>query len=142
MMNKISFSEVPYNYPLCIESDCPVAEHCLRQMAMQVLTRRERLVSIVNPKRTKHSEACDFYRSDEPQLFGKGFIGMQQEMLPRQYAVFMRKLQSRFGRNAYFERRRGERLCSPGEVAYIRELLTSLGLQHLDFDGYEERYDW
>lgn len=141
-MNKISFNEVPANYPLCIKSDCPMADHCLRQMAMQVLTKRERLVSIVNPRRTEDSEKCEFYRSDDPQMFGKGFTGMQQEMLPRQYAVFMRKLRNRFGRNAYFERRRGERLCSPDEVAYVREVLTSLGLQHLDFDDYKEQYNW
>ena len=141
-MNKKILKDVPNKYPFCIKTDCPVADHCLRPKAMEAITKRDRLVSIVNPCRTTGSEKCEYFRCDEPQRFGKGFMRMQEEMLPRQYATFMDKLQRHFGRNAYFERRRGERLCTPDDVAYIRKVLESLNLQHLDFDEYEEHYVW
>ena len=55
-MNKISFNEVPGSYVLCAQKDCPMADHCLRQMAMQVLTKRDRIIRIVNPLLTQPSE--------------------------------------------------------------------------------------
>ena len=141
-MNKISFKEVPDGYTVCIKSDCPLANNCLRQLAMQVLTKQNRIVRIVNPLLTQPSEQCEFYRSDEPQLYARGFAAMKEEMLPRQYKVFMSRLQSKFGRTGYFERRRGERLCSPKDIKAVEAVLKDLGLQHLGFDAYEQRYNW
>ena len=141
-MNKISYKEVPDGYTLCAMDDCPLAGHCLRQMAMQVLTKRLWAVSIVNPRRTQPSYQCEYYRSDEPQIFARGFVAMKEEMLPRQYKVFMTRLQSRFGRTGYFERRRGDKLCSPSEIKFVQEVLDDLGLSHLGFDAYEEHYEW
>ena len=141
-MNKISFKEVPDGYTVCIKSDCPLANNCLRQLAMQVLTKQNKIVRIVNPLLTQPSEQCQFYRSDEPQLYARGFAAMKEEMLPRQYKVFMSRLQSKFGRTGYFERRRGDRLCSPKDIKAIEAVLKDLGLQHLGFDAYEQRYNW
>lgn len=141
-MSKIGLNEVPDGYLYCAVSDCPMASHCLRQMAMQVFDKGVRLVTIVNPKRTMPSEACEFYRTDEPQRFACGFKGMQEEMLPRQYAVFMNRLKQHFGRTGYFERRRGDRLCSPEEIAVVRKVLADLGLSHLSFDAFVEQYNW
>lgn len=141
-MNKISFKEVPDGYTVCIKSDCPLANNCLRQLAMQVLTKQNRIVRIVNPLLTQPSEQCEFYRSDEPQLYARGFAAMKEEMLPRQYKVFMSRLQSKFGRTGYFERRRGDRLCSPKDIKAVEAVLKDLGLQHLGFDAYEQRYNW
>ena len=141
-MNKISFKEVPDGYTVCIKSDCPLANNCLRQLAMQVLTKQNRIVRIVNPLLTQPSEQCEFYRSDEPQVYARGFAAMKEEMLPRQYKVFMSRLQSKFGRTGYFERRRGDRLCSPKDIKIVEDVLNDLGLQHLGFDAYEQRYNW
>ena len=44
-MSKINSKDVPNGYPLCVVVDCSVANHCLRQMAMQVLTKKNHLVS-------------------------------------------------------------------------------------------------
>ena len=141
-MNKISFKEVPDGYTVCIKSDCPLANNCLRQLAMQVLTKQNKIVRIVNPLLTQPSEQCQFYRSDEPQVYARGFAAVKEEMLPRQYKVFMSRLQSKFGRTGYFERRRGDRLCSPKDIKAIEAVLKDLGLQHLGFDAYEQRYNW
>jgi hypothetical protein len=142
VMNKDLFKEMPDNYTLCIKTDCPMADHCLRQMGMQALTKRYKIVGIVNPLLTQPSEKCEFYRSDEPQIFARGFAAMKEEMLPRQYLEFMSRLKACFGRTGYFERRRGERLCSPRDIKKVEEVLKDLGLQHLEFDAYEQRYNW
>ena len=141
-MNKINYKDVPYGFRHCLEAACPMASHCLRQMAMQALPKDEMSVIILNPQMTKPSEDCRFYRSDEPQLYGRGFANMQKQMLPGQYDTFRYRLQGKFGRNPYFERRKGAKLCSPSEVEMVKEVLQELGLEHLDFDGYVKRLNW
>lgn len=141
-MNKIKSEEVPDWYPVCIKSDCPMAEHCLHQLAMRLLTDDYKIVRIVNPLLTQPSEKCEFYRTDELQSYARGFKQMQMDMLPRQYSTFMYRLIGQFGRTGYFERRRGERLCSPKEIKLIEDVLKELGLKNLSFDTYERRYNW
>ena len=142
MNYKPTFDLVPDGYPFCIVTDCPVGEHCLRQKARQMLGKTDKIVKVVNPRMTQPSEQCEFYRSDEPQVFARGFAQMQEEMLPRQHKVFMSRLQKCFGRTGYFERRRGDRICSPQDINVIQEVLQELGLQHLGFDAYERHYNW
>ena len=141
-MNKISYKEVPNCYLYCIQSDCPMADHCLRQMAMHVITKRDTIINIVNPLLTLPSEQCEYFRSDEPQIFARGFEQMQDEMLPRQYKVFMSRLKGKFGRTGYFDRRRGSKLCSPDDINFIESVLKDLGLPNLGFDAYEQLYNW
>ena len=141
-MKKMTFDLMPDGYPFCIVEDCPVGKHCLRWKARQMLGRSDKIVKVVNPLLTQPSEQCEFYRSDEPQVFARGFAAMKEEMLPRQYKVFMHRLQDYFGRTGYFERRRGDRLCSPKDIKAIEAVLKDLGLSHLGFDAYEQHYNW
>ena len=141
-MNKINYNEVPGCVLHCIQSGCKMASHCLRQLAMQALPDDCTGVTIVNPQLTKPTGDCKFYRSDEPQVFGKGFMNMQTKMLPDQYDTFRYRLQGRFGRNPYFERRKGERLCSPSEIKEVEAALKAIGHEELKFDAYVEKLNW
>ena len=141
-MNSITSNEVPSGFTLCTVNNCPVARHCLRHLAMDMITKEPYLITVVNPLRTQPSEACEYYCSDETRVFARGFENMQEEMLPRQYSVFMSRLKGAFGRTGYFERRRGDRLCSPADIAIIENVLAELGLSHLKFDSYEEHRVW
>ena len=138
----INFNEMPSGYALCIINSCPMAAHCLRQLAMQSKVKKDKIITIVNPHLTKASEDCEFYRSDQIVTFAKGFSQMKKQMLPGQYDSFMNQLKSRFGRTGYFERRRGERPCPPEETAFIQEVLANLGLSHLTFDEYIKQLNW
>ena len=138
----INFNEMPSGYALCIINSCPMAAHCLRQLAMQSKVKKDKTITIVNPHLTKASEDCEFYRSDQIVTFAKGFSKMKEQMLPGQYEYFMSQLKNRFGRTGYFERRRGERPCPPEETAFIQEILANLGLSHLTFDEYIKQLNW
>lgn len=141
-MNKINYNEVPYGFMHCLEADCPMAEHCLRQMAMQALPKDEMSVRILNPQIVEPSESCRFYRSDDPQIYARGFMNMQKQMLPGQYDTFRYRLIGKFGRNPYFDRRKGARLCSPSEIKVVKSALKEIGLEHLEFDAYEKHLCW
>ena len=138
----INFNEMPSGYALCIINSCPMAAHCLRQLAMQAKVKKDKIITIVNPHQVNPSENCEFYRSDQIETFTKGFSQMKKQMLPGQYDTFMSQLKSRFGRTGYFERRRGERPCPPEETAFIQEVLANLGLSHLTFDEYIKQLNW
>ncbi len=134
--------EIPSGYALCMRDDCAVCQHCLRHLAYKKRKQTEDFLSLVTPLRTESSEKCKFFRSDALATYAKGFTRMQQEMLPRQYQEFMIRLIGKFGRTGYFERRRGERLCTPKEIEIVRSVLQELGLPQLEFDNYLQKHNF
>lgn len=134
--------KMPKTFNLCLRAECPMAEKCLRHTAWEMLPTGIVYLSVINPKAIKLSTSCNYYCSNTPMRFARGFKGMQANMLPAQYEKFRAKLITRLSRNAYYERRRGERLCSPDEITYIRSVLKSLKLESLEFDAYEEHLYW
>ena len=97
---------------------------------------------MANPLRVVPTAECEYFRTDELATYAKGFKKMQQEMLPRQYGEFSIKLIGKFGRTGYYERRRGERLCSPADIEIVRNVLQGLGLPDLEFDSYLKQTNW
>ncbi|MEO3239187.1 DUF6078 family protein, partial [Parabacteroides distasonis] len=88
-------------------------------------------------------EACPYFRDSAPVTYARGFTGMQSRMFPAQYQQFMSILMSHFGRNPYFERRRGEFPLSPKEQRIVLNALRRVGVtEELRFDHYEESVNW
>ena len=140
---KFTMKDVPGGYGLCTRNDCAVCNHCLRHIAYNdVVTKELWVINHVNPLRVKPTAECEFFRTDELATYAKGFVKMKQEMLPRQYDEFKCRLTGKFGRTGYYERRRGERLCSPSDIRKIRDVLHELKLPELEFDGYVKQYNW
>ena len=135
--------DVPGGYGLCTRNDCAVCNHCLRHIAYNdVVTEELWVINQVNPLRVKPTAECEYFRTDELATYAKGFVKMKQEMLPRQYDEFSGRLKGKFGRTGYYERRRGERLCSPSDIQKIRAVLQELKLPKLEFDGYVKKLNW
>ena len=139
---KFTKEDIPGGYAMCTLNDCKVCEHCLRHIAYNDVGKDLKKFMIVNPLLVVATEQCEFFRTDELATYAKGFVRMKAEMLPRQYKVFMNRLKKHFGRTGYYERRRGEKLCSPDDMKEIEAVLKDLGLQHLGFDAYEQLYNW
>jgi len=53
-----------------------------------------------------------------------------------------RKVHSKFGRNPYFERRKGAQLCSPSDIKQVEDALKAIGHEELKFDAYVEKLNW
>ena len=126
-MPKKLHKEIPIDYAVCQQQDCPRAEKCLHQIAY-LCTR---------------DGACPYFRDSAPVTYARGFTGMQSRMFPAQYQQFMSILMSHFGRNPYFERRRGEFPLSPKEQRIVLNALRRVGVtEELRFDHYEESVNW
>ena len=51
MKEKLDFSEVPYQYSMCLNRQCPKADTCLRQLAEQSVPEKVEHWTIISPKR-------------------------------------------------------------------------------------------
>ena len=98
----ISYKEVPGTYLHCIYADCPMANHCLRQLAMQSLPNDYNAVRIVNPNVTKPSADCKFYRSDAPQVYGRGcyLVSMKHSRIDFRESLVAQAISSVVGESA------------------------------------------
>lgn len=142
-MPKKLHKEIPLDYQICLHNDCPRATSCLHQLACQSLMKQENILQLINPSRCTKDEKCTYYRNAAPISYARGFIGMQQQMLPAQYKAFMSALKSIFGRNSYYERRRGDSPLSPDEQKIVLNTLRQVGVtKKLKFDRYEENINW
>lgn len=142
-MTEITTDSVPFNYQRCTTSSCPLLSSCLRSIAWRELRGNAISFTVLNPSLTTEASGCPYFVNSVPERYAVGFTQMQAQMLPAQYERFMSICRSRFGRNGYFVRRRGELPISPSEQKFIRETLNAVGgPQNVDFDAYEERINW
>lgn len=136
-------SDVPRNFALCLNADCPLSGQCLHYIVRTMIPEDELILHVYNPEAVKGGEDCEHFRNQTPVRYAYGFEGMQAHMLPGQYAMFRDTLIACFSRNRFFVRRRGEFPISPREQAYIRGVLEQVGADpSLEFDRYEERINW
>lgn len=143
-MQKKLYKTVPAQFPCCVVTDCPQESKCLRALGYK-MTKEEgaETLRIVNPGQCTADEACRHFRSNTPERYARGFIGMQQNMLPGQYYRFSNTLISHFSRTQFYERRRGAVALSPKEQKVVLKALHKAGVtEDLPFDAYEETYSW
>ena len=142
-MSKMLYKDAPGNYPVCLHDDCPQAGACLHQLAYQPLQEQCHILRLLNPRQCTKDGQCPHYRDSAPVRYARGFTGMQKQMYPGQYDIFKSTQVSQFGRNPYFERRKGERPLSPHEQEIVRRALRKAGVTaQLDFDSYEDSVCW
>ena len=139
---KITINDMPGYYAMCTRNDCEVCDHCLRYLAFEAVGKDFWRVYLANPLKVVPTGECEYFRTDEPATYAKGFKNMQQEMKPRQYDDFSIKLIGKFGRTGYYDRRKGARLCTPADIETVRNVLQEIGLPDLEFDSYLKRTNW
>lgn len=142
-MPKKFYKEMPDNYPVCMHRDCHRAGTCLHQIAYNALLEKCNCLYLINPLHCTQDEQCKHYRDNTPVTYARGFTKFQQQMFPGQYQKFMHMLIGRFGRNPYFERRKGLTALSPREQQIVQKALQLVGVNEvLKFDQYEEGFNW
>lgn len=149
-MTLTNFNEVPQQFHLCTNADCPWHTTCLRQIAMRLVPDSVQGISIINPNLTAHPEAtpqgnsaCPFYRENRTVTYARGFIGMERRMTVEQFRRFRAECLSIYTRNPFYERRKGVLALSPSEQATLCRIFHRIGFSgDIRFDQTEERIDW
>ena len=136
--------KVPNNYTLCIKGDCPKAATCLRHVAVEMMSSEVPKWSIISPAYLAQTEGeCPVYRSAEKVQYARGFVRMIRTLPVNVSEMAMHKLIARFGRNVYYDMRKGKRPIAPAEQEIIRTVVAECGAQQeVVFDSYEEGYQW
>ena len=136
--------EIHTNYTLCIKGDCPKAAMCLRYKATQMMPAEVQKWSILSPAYLAQIEnECPHYRSAEKVQYARGFVRMIRTLPVNIAEMVAHKLIARFGRNAYYDMRKGKRTIAPAEQEIIRTVVTECGAQQeVVFDSYEENFQW
>ena len=136
--------EVPTNYTLCIKGDCPRAAMCLHYKATQMIPADVMKWSILSPAYLAQTEGeCPHYRSAEKVQYARGFVRMIRTLPVNISEMVAHKLIARFGRNAYYDMRKGKRVISPTEQEVIIAVVAECGAQQeVMFDSYEENFQW
>lgn len=138
-MAKNTHTSLPEFYEVCEHGDCPLAATCLHQIAYHKLIKSEKTLRLINPTMCSKDEKCSFYRDSKPVIYARGFKSFQRRMYPSQYKMFMSLLVCEFGKNPYFERRRGDIALSPREQQIVLSALKQAGVtEEMKFDSYEE----
>ena len=135
---------VPVNYTLCIKRDCPKAAMCLRYKATLMIPADVMKWSILSPAYLAQTEGeCPHYRSAEKVKYARGFVRMIRTLPVNISEMVAQKLIARFGRNAYYDMRKGKRAIAPAEQEIILNVVAECGAQQeVVFDSYEEGYQW
>ncbi|MDD2954144.1 MAG: DUF6078 family protein [Parabacteroides sp.] len=138
------YSEIPFLFGMCAESQCPQSETCLRQFALRNIPADVTFVSTLNPAWIKERKGkCRYYCSNEKVRYAKGFICTVKALTLRVEEAFRMRLILYFGRKNYYLKRRGALLLSPEEQTYIIALAKKMGVEQDEyFDGYVEQYRW
>lgn len=136
---KKTYRNLPTNYSVCEHSDCLFAATCLHQIAYVRLIETEPVLHLINPLQCTRNSNCKYYRDNTHVKYARGFTGFQKKMFPGQYDKFMSRLISQFGRNPYFERRKGDYPLPPHEQEIVLQALREAGItEELKFDNYEQ----
>lgn len=142
-MPKKPYTDLPDNYPVCQHADCPMSSSCLHYLAYAPLLAKEDYLHLINPGKCIKTDTCPYYRNNAPVTYARGFTNFQKRMYPSQYQQFMTICMGQFGRNPYFERRRGDYPLPPSEQQFILEALRQAGVtEEMQFDSYEQQINW
>lgn len=138
------FTNIPYNYPLCLNRQCPKASTCLRQLVEQEVPDSAEYWVVISPKyQAKLKGACPHYRSSQKVQYAKGCMNILDNLPHKQRQLAIIHLMEYFSRRTYYRIRKGERLLTPSEQQRILNILKNCGATHLqNFDAYVEDYDW
>ena len=136
--------KVPANYTLCTKSDCPKATMCLRYKATQMMPAEVHAWNILSPVHLEQIEGdCPHYRLAEKVQYARGFVHMVRTLPVNISEMVAHKLIACFGRNAYYDMRKGKRAIAPAEQGIICTVVSECGAQQeVVFDSYEANFQW
>lgn len=127
---EIKKEEIPSGYIYCMATNgqCKRAKTCLRALAMR-FERDENdwsLMQMVDPRYVKsrtEKEPCQWYADAKIQRFAKGMTHLYDEIPAKVLKTMREKVQHCFpSRTFYFKARRGDKLISEEQQAYIAEV--------------------
>ena len=140
-MKDLIFDDVPRNWAICFQTDCPLAVKCLRYHAATLAPATLTQHTTVLPA-TRTDAGCSLFVADEPVVVARGmtriFDGVKSWDVPR----LRNALEACFGSRAqYYRYRSGRYDITPAQQARVAEIFRKNGYaQPPVFDQTSVRY--
>lgn len=138
-MKELTFNDVPSWFVLCTNSQCPMAESCLRQMAVRLAPNDVKTAMCVMPTQWCDDD-CQWYAEVKTTMRKRGFSHLFERIYDADARTIRRELLRYFGyKKKYYALLRGEQALTADEEQYIRRLLKRHGYDwEPPFDNEEE----
>jgi hypothetical protein len=143
-MNDIDFKEIPKDWALCQNGNCPKAGECLRHLACVQAPACVKKWECVLPSAINEEE-CHFFQSAEKVTMARGLNSIYRDVDSKKVRSDIRlKLTALFGsKGTYYRYKDGERTMTPQmqqQVADIVHLCAPTA--EVSFDETFETYDF
>ena len=142
-MKELSFSDAPYNWAICFQTDCPLGSTCLRRRVAELAPKDKMRHVMVMPS-AREGDRCREFVSAEPVRMAWGLRATFSRVKSYHYQEMRPMLESHFGSHTTFYRHyNGLRPITPQHQEWIASLLRRFGYDApLRFDREEYAYDF
>lgn len=139
-MTTLRYSDIPDQWALCMQADCPMASRCLRYHAASVLPKHVRQHVMVLPS-ARTADGCKSFVADQPQQVAYGMSRITEGMNPWLARDVHADLFELFGSRATFYRKSYGSPIAPDMQERVAAVLRSHGVSAPPrFDRVEEAY--
>lgn len=134
----LKFEDVPFNWALCFNNDCPMKEQCLRHLAAATVPDDVTHGHSVWPNALKGDHCAMFFEVKYIDV-AWGFSQLYSNLRQQDYPIIRRRMEDHFGRAGnYYRYNRGEKKLTPAQQQWIKELFAEFGYTgELVFDHVE-----
>lgn len=144
MKEDFDYTEIPKDYTHCLHAGCPRSAVCLRFLVTRHAGAEVKRIPVVNPAYVVGNEdSCSYFQEDRLACFALGITHIFDDLHYNDALKVRRLLLYTLKRNTFYRILNKERLIKPAEMAIIREIFHSLGIEKEPvFDEYFYKYDW
>ena len=101
-MNTLHFTDLPFNWALCFQTDCPLADRCLRHHGGTLLPASQPTWTMVKPK-LRSADGCPLFVADDPARMAYGMRGLDASLNVIEAKLLHEALYEYFGsRSRYY----------------------------------------
>ena len=145
-MNEMEFDyrNVPADYELCFNQQCPLHEHCMHYVVAQQVSHVRPAGPAVYPWALRDGQ-CEMYRECVPVRMAWGFSSLYTYLPRHLRAIARQRVQNYFSNGAgpYYRYHHGERMLNPQQQQEVIAIVMRLGsTQEPLFDHYETSFDF
>lgn len=143
MVEKLNYSTVPYDFTHCFNYGCKNAHHCLRHQVVRFVPDTFWAVSVMNPAFVGSGENCKAFLTDTPVRYAVGMDHLLDKIPYNEAKCIKERLLTKYGKNKFYQFKRKERIFTPDDQDYIRQVFISYGVKEEPaFDSWQTGYRW
>lgn len=140
-MTKLTYSDIPHDWAICYQSDCPLSAQCLRHHAALLAPANLLHHDLVLPA-ARHDDDCQAFVPNEPVTLAYGMKNLYDDLKPWDIPRVRMDVEEIFGnQRRYYRFREGRYPILPEQQAQVADIFRRNGYtSEPQFDRTETTY--